>query len=196
MDAALAANVRRYIPSEYGLNNTRPDAQALNTVLRDKGAVQAYLRERQDRIEWMSVSCGMWLKWSVAHNFLGMRVAERRMELWNGGEGRFSVTTEENTALAVVRGLVEIREEMRNRNVLVNEFVTTQRELLGEIERQMGERFAVERVDGRERIAELQAAAARGDTTAVYGLVEAGLGRGGMAGIWRRRARSLRISWA
>ncbi|EAQ87137.1 hypothetical protein CHGG_03756 [Chaetomium globosum CBS 148.51] len=184
VDAALAAGVRRYVPSEYGLNNARADAQALNVVFRDKGAVQAYLREREGRMEWMAVSCGMWIGWSVRNDFLGMRVRERpgRVEVWDGGEGRFSVTTEENTALAVVRGLVEIPEETKNRSVLVEELVTTQAELFGEIERQRGEKLVVEEVDSVERIAELQAAYANGDKTATYGLIEAGFVTGRYGG--------------
>ncbi|KAH9886389.1 hypothetical protein F4778DRAFT_758854 [Xylariomycetidae sp. FL2044] len=38
IDAAIDAGVRRYVPSEYGLNNNmRPDSQALNSVSHDKG---------------------------------------------------------------------------------------------------------------------------------------------------------------
>jgi hypothetical protein len=182
IDAAVAAGVRRYVPSEYGLNNMRADAQGLNSVFRDKGAVQKYLREREGQIEWMSVSCGMWIKWSVQHDFLGLRVPQRKVELWDGGEGRFSVMTEENTALALVRGLVEYPEETRNKNVMVEEFVVSQKELVAEIERQMGVKFEVEEVDSRKRIADLQAAVAKGDAGAVYGLVEAGFVTGRYGG--------------
>ncbi|KAL2128222.1 hypothetical protein VTI74DRAFT_9478 [Chaetomium olivicolor] len=176
IDAAVTAGVRRYVPSEYGLNNMRADAQALSGVFRDKGAVQAYLRAKADKgeIEWMSVSCGMWIKWSMRNNFLGMRIKERAFERWDGGVGRFSVTTEENTALAVARALVEIPEDTKNRNVLVSEFVTTQAELLAEIERQLRQKLNVAEVDGRKRIAELKEAEAGGDGTAAYGLIEAG----------------------
>jgi nucleoside-diphosphate-sugar epimerase len=182
IDAAIAAGVRRYVPSEYGLDNMRPEAQALNSVFRNKGAVQKYLRDREDRIEWMSVSCGMWIKWSVQHDFLGLRVGQKKVELWDGGVGRFTVMTEENTALAVTRGLTELREETRNRNVMVEEFVVSQKELVEEIERQMGVKFEVEEVDSRKRIAELQAAAEKGDGGAVYGLVEAGFVTGRYGG--------------
>jgi hypothetical protein len=111
-----------------------------------------------------------------------LREKPGRVEVWDGGLGRFSVTTEENTALAVVRGLVEIPEETRNRSVLVEEFVTTQAELFGEIERQRGEKLVVEEVDSVNRITELQAAYAEGDKTATYGLIEAGFVTGRYGG--------------
>ncbi|KAH6613659.1 hypothetical protein B0J18DRAFT_469998 [Chaetomium sp. MPI-SDFR-AT-0129] len=186
IDAAIAAGVRRYVPSEYGLNNMRPDAQALNAVFREKGAVQGYLRGKaaEGVLEWMSVSCGMWIKWSLRNEFLGVHVkrGERRVVLWDGGKGRFSVNTEENTARAVVRGLVAIPEETKNRNVLIEEFVVTQRELVEEIERQIGEKLVVEEVDSVERIAALQAAVDAGDKMATIGLVEAGFITGRFGG--------------
>ncbi|KAI1424533.1 hypothetical protein F5Y12DRAFT_715108 [Xylaria sp. FL1777] len=62
VDAAIAAGVKRYVPSEYGLNNGNPNAQSLNSAFADKGKFQAYLRAKADegQIEWMSISCGIW----------------------------------------------------------------------------------------------------------------------------------------
>jgi uncharacterized protein YbjT (DUF2867 family) len=190
IDAAIAAGVRRYVASEFGLNNMRPDAQALNHVFRDKGAVQQYLRDKAaedgGKIEWMSVSCGMWLKWSAQNDFLGMRIrkkGERKFVLWDGGRGRFSVTTEENTALAIVRALTRLPEETKNRNVLVHEFVTSQKELLEELRRQTGEEIVVvEDVDSEKRIKELQAMEAAGDPNGTFGLIEAGFVTGRYGG--------------
>lgn len=184
IDAAIAAGVRRYVPSEYGLNNMRADAQALSPVFRDKGAIQQHLRDAAaaGKIEWMSVSCGMWIKWSLQNNFLGMRVKERKATLWDKGVGRFSVTTEENTAQALVRSLTQIPEVTRNRNVLINDFVIEQRELLAEIEKQLGEKLEVDYIDSEEKIKELHAAMAQGDVNAKYGTIEAGFITGRFGG--------------
>ncbi|KAK4113031.1 NAD(P)-binding protein [Canariomyces notabilis] len=185
ISAAISAGVRRYLPSEYGLNNMRADAQSLcPPVFGAKGAVQAHLREAADKglIEWTSISCGMWIGWSMRNNFLGMRVRDKKFEMWDEGEGRFSVTTEENTALAVVNALVKIPEETKNTNVMISEMVVTQKELLAEIERQTGNKFVVERVNSYKKIPELQAAYAGGDVAAAYGLIEAGFVTGRYGG--------------
>ncbi|KAK4447380.1 hypothetical protein QBC34DRAFT_496242 [Podospora aff. communis PSN243] len=176
IDAAIAAGVRRYVPSEYGLNNMNPDAQALNAVFRSKAAVQTYLRERaaEGKIEWMSITCGMWIRWSMAHDFLGMRIRKKEFTLYDEGEGRFSVTTEENTALALINALTKKPAETKNWNVLLSELVTTPKELLAEIERQMGEKLTIDRIDSFTKISELQQSYADGDDAAVYGLIEAG----------------------
>ncbi|KAM0263248.1 hypothetical protein ACHAPA_008862 [Fusarium lateritium] len=46
-DAAVDAKVKRYVASDYGLNNNNPDARALNSVFREKGEIQDYLRSKE-----------------------------------------------------------------------------------------------------------------------------------------------------
>lgn len=117
ISAAAEAGVRRYVPSEYGLNNNNPAARALCPVFREKGEVQDHLRTLEHRMEWMTVASGMWIKWSATHEFLGMHIAARKFVLWDDGEGLFSTTTEENTALAVVNALTKKWEETANKVV-------------------------------------------------------------------------------
>ncbi|KAK4466016.1 hypothetical protein QBC42DRAFT_330574 [Cladorrhinum samala] len=184
IDAAIQAGVKRYFPSEYGLNNMRSDTQSLCPVFKEKGTVQRYLRDREDRIEWTSVSCGTWLGWSFANNFLGLDVKNKKVKYWDDGEGRFSITTEENTAAAVVRAVTTHWDETRNRNVFLSDVVTSQREIVDEIERQIGggrggvEKFAVEKVRSEEEIERLKGRLEAGEGIAVLGLIEAGLASG------------------
>ena len=64
IDAAIEAGVKRFVASEYGLNNANPEARGLSSVFDDKGRVQEYLREKEkDGLTWSSVSCGMWIGW-------------------------------------------------------------------------------------------------------------------------------------
>ncbi|GJC78512.1 isoflavone reductase IRL [Colletotrichum liriopes] len=183
IDAAITAGVKRYVPSEYGLNNMRPDAQALNVVFHDKGKVQEYLRSKADQgvLEWMSVSCGMWLKWSMVHEFLGMHVKEERFVLWDNGEGLMSFTTEENTAAGLVRAL-QIPAETKNTNVLLSDFAVSQKQLLEAIERIQGVKYATETIDSRVLIEEKQAAVRNGDASATFSLIETGFVTGKYGG--------------
>jgi uncharacterized protein YbjT (DUF2867 family) len=64
IDAAVEAGVKRFVASEYGLNNLNPKAQALNSVFADKGKVQEYLKSKEnDGLTWHSIACGMWITW-------------------------------------------------------------------------------------------------------------------------------------
>ncbi|KAI0096774.1 NmrA-like family protein [Nemania sp. FL0031] len=173
IDAAIAAGVQRYVPSEYGLDNMRADAQALNPVFANKGKVQAYLRAKADEgmIEWMGISCGMWLKWAMAHNFLGMHVQEQRFVFWDEGAGYFSCTTEENTAAGLLQAL-KVPDETKNMNVFLSDFAITQTQLLEAIERIQGVKYKTEAVNSEKFIEEKQAAVKAGDDWAALALIE------------------------
>ncbi|KAI6093008.1 NmrA-like family protein [Hypoxylon rubiginosum] len=183
VDAAIAAGVRRYIPSEYGLDNMKPEAQALNAVFHDKGKVQEYLRAKaaDGAIEWMSISCGMWIKWSMAHDFLGMHVRDGKFVFWDDGEGYFSCTTEENTAAGLINALKR-PQETKNQNVFLSDFAVTQKELLASIEKLQGVKYATETIDSEALIREKQEAVRGGDQFATFALIETGFVTGRFGG--------------
>ncbi|KFA70652.1 hypothetical protein S40285_08404 [Stachybotrys chlorohalonatus IBT 40285] len=183
IDAAVAAGVRRYVASEYGLNNNNPQARALNSVFREKGEVQDYLRAKESTgLEWMAIACGMWLKWSALHDFLGMRIKEKKFKVWDDGEGWFSCTTEGNTALALINALTKRWEETKNRVVALSDFAITQTMLLEAIERISGEKLAIERINSDDLIKEKQAEVVNGDSYAIYDLIETGFVTGRFGG--------------
>ncbi|KAI0508472.1 NmrA-like family protein [Xylaria bambusicola] len=183
VDAAIAAGVRRYVASEYGLNNMNPKAQALNNVFADKGKVQSYLRAKGDegQIEWMSISCGIWIKWGMAHDFVGMHVRERRFVFWDDGEGLFSCTTEENTAAGLVSAL-KVPEETKNKNLFLSDFAINQRQLFDAIERIQGIKYQIETIDSEKLIAEKKEAEKQGDGSATMALIETGFVTGKFGG--------------
>ncbi|KAI1447289.1 hypothetical protein F5Y02DRAFT_42550 [Annulohypoxylon stygium] len=183
IDAAIVAGVKRYVPSEYGLNNMRPDTQALNLVFHTKGKIQEYLREKAavGAIEWMAVACGMWLKWGMGHDFVGMHVRERRFVFWDDGEGYFSCTTEENTAMALVRALMR-PEETKNRALFLSDFSINQKQLLAAIEKVQGVKYTTESIDGEAFIKEKQEAVRNGDYLATFALIETGFAMGKFGG--------------
>lgn len=64
IDAAVVAGIKRFVPSEYGLDNLNPKAQELSSVFRDKGGVRRYLHSKESTgLTWTAIACGMWIKW-------------------------------------------------------------------------------------------------------------------------------------
>jgi putative NADH-flavin reductase len=182
IDAAVTAGVKRYVPSEFGLNNLNPAAQALSPVFKEKGEVLTYLKSKQDTgLSWTSFACGMWLKWSLEHNFLGLNYAERKFKVWDDGEGFFSTTTIEDTAAAVVAALKK-PDETANQLLFISNFATTQNELFAAIEEQMGEKFEREYVKSAEIIEDAHKRLAEGDRLAAYATIETGFVTGRYSG--------------
>ncbi|KAH7250866.1 hypothetical protein BKA59DRAFT_523596 [Fusarium tricinctum] len=183
VDAAVDAKVKRYVASEYGLNNNKPEARALNSVFREKGEIQDYLRSKEATgLEWMAIACGMWIKWSALHNFLGMHIKEKKFVLWDDGNGWFSTTTEDNTALAMVNALSKKWDDTKNKVVWLSDFAITQNILLETIERVGDQKLAIEKVDSNQLIKKNQAEVAAGDSNAIYALIETGFVTGRFGG--------------
>lgn len=182
IDAAVAAGVKRYVPSEFGLNNLDPRAQALSPVFKEKGEVQQYLKDQESTgLTWTSFACGMWLKWSVEHSFLGINYPERKFRVWDDGNGHFSCTTIEDTANAVVAALKK-PAETSNQLLRISNFPTTQNQLFAAIEELSGKQFEREYVNTDEIVADAHKRLAQGDRSAAYATIETGFVTGRYSG--------------
>jgi saccharopine dehydrogenase-like NADP-dependent oxidoreductase len=66
IDAAIEAGVKRFLPSEYGVDNTNPVASALSPVFKRKADILEYLKSKEATgLSWTAVPTGMWLEWYV-----------------------------------------------------------------------------------------------------------------------------------
>ncbi|KAF7122634.1 hypothetical protein CNMCM5793_000659 [Aspergillus hiratsukae] len=183
IDAAVAAGVKRYVPSEYGLDNNNAEAQELSPVFKDKGMVQQYLRSKEStgRLTWTAIACGTLIGWSLRNNFLGLHYPSRSITFTDDGEGYFSTTTLDNTALALNRVLLN-PSTTANRIVFTSDFATTQKELVETIERLTGEKWERKSLNTEEAIPALQKAWENGDASAGYGLINIGFTKGTYSG--------------
>jgi hypothetical protein len=182
IDAAVEAGVKRYVPSEFGLNNLNPKAQALSPVFKEKGDVQLYLKSKESAgLSWTSFACGMWLKWSIEHSFLGIDFAGQKFKVWDHGEGYFSCTLLEDTASAVVAALKK-PEKTANQLLYISNFATTQNELFALIEELSGKKFERSYVKTDEIVADAHQRIAQGDLGAIYTTIETGFVTGRYSG--------------
>ncbi|KAL5333154.1 NAD(P)-binding protein [Aspergillus crustosus] len=182
IDAGIEAGVKRYIPSEYGLDNNTPAARELSPVFGDKGLVQDYLREKEAAgLTWTAIACGMWIDWSLKNNFLGLNYADRTITLTNDGKGYFSTSTLNNTALTLNKVLLS-PSSSANQIVFISDFATTQEELVQAFERLTGEKWTRKSIKTAETIPALQKAWDGGDVYAGYGLINIGFTEGSYSG--------------
>lgn len=66
VDAALAAGVKRYIPSEFGINTRLTPGTTIGKILAGKVAVVDYLDSKakeNSNFSWTGVSTGMFFDW-------------------------------------------------------------------------------------------------------------------------------------
>ena len=182
IDAAVAAGVKRYVPSEFGLNNLDPRAQALSPVFKEKGDVQLYLKSLESgSFSWTSFANGMWLKWSLQQKFLGLDYANQKFTVYDDGNGYFSTTRLEDTGAAVVAALKK-PEETANKLLYISNFATTQNEVFAMIEELSGKKFERSYVNTEDIIADARKRLAEGDVYAAYPLIEVGFVTGKYSG--------------
>jgi uncharacterized protein YbjT (DUF2867 family) len=64
IDAALAAGVKRYIPSEFGVNTRLTPGTTIGKILAGKVGVVDYLKTKESSdFSWTGVSTGMFFDW-------------------------------------------------------------------------------------------------------------------------------------
>ncbi len=64
IDAAIEAGVKRFVPSEWGFDNSDPKNQELCPIFYDKGEIEKYLKTKESSsFSWTAIACGIWLEW-------------------------------------------------------------------------------------------------------------------------------------
>lgn len=130
IEAAVAAGVKRFLPSDFGCDMSKPKASAL-PVYGKKVTIHKQLREAaasKPDFTFSLVCNNAFLDWGLERNIL-LNWKEAKPKLFDGGENLFSATTLETVGNAVV-GVLSHPEETKNRFVYVKDIDITQKQLL------------------------------------------------------------------
>ncbi|UPK92357.1 hypothetical protein LCI18_003292 [Fusarium solani-melongenae] len=141
VDAAAAAGVYRYLPSEFGLNNNRPEIGEL-PVFKAASEGLKHLREKCAAsggvMMYTDIHNGGLLDWGFEMGFTGILLGERVMTLYDDGSNEIAYTTREWLGKAVVRVLM-YPKETANRPIYIasiyanqNKFFALAQEVVGE----------------------------------------------------------------
>ncbi|KAF2721226.1 NAD(P)-binding protein [Polychaeton citri CBS 116435] len=139
IDAAIAAGVKRVIPSEFGSDTSNPKTATL-PVFKDKVAASEYLveksKESEGKLSYTFVLNNAFLDWGVEHKFI-IDIYGKKITLYDGGETPFSTTTLASVGKATAASLTHA-EETKDRIVKIHNAVITQRQLLAIAQRVVG----------------------------------------------------------
>jgi hypothetical protein len=179
VDAAIAAGVKRFIPSEFGSDLTYPNIVDVVPLFKPKAQIVEYLKSKEsETFSWSSVINGPFFDWvssccvkSVSKDvhadageqglkvgFLGFNLQDRSAKIWDDGEAPFSGTNLATIGEAVVRVLLpEHLEQTKNKYVFVASHTTTQNKILATLEKITGQKWKVEKVESAPLFADLTA---------------------------------------
>jgi hypothetical protein len=172
IDAAIAAGVQRFLPSEFGSDTTDPRLIAAVPMNAAKTSTVEYLKSKESELSWTSVVTGPFLDWAFPVGFHGFDLANKRANIYDGGDARYSSTNLHTIALAVIRAL-EKPDLTKNQYVYVSGIDTTQNEILAALEKITGQKWSVTHGTTKELLANGNAKIAKGDYSGILDLLQA-----------------------
>ncbi|KAJ5754137.1 Isoflavone reductase-like protein IRL [Penicillium nucicola] len=141
IDAAIAAGVKVFCPSEFGIDSSDPSASTYIPFLVDKIDTLDYLKSQEDKISWTAVITGCMFDWGLnIPGFAGWNIPARTATIFDGGNISFEATNIDQVGKALAKCLV-YPKLTQNQYVYVNSFTTTQNEVLKTLEQVTGEKF-------------------------------------------------------
>jgi uncharacterized protein YbjT (DUF2867 family) len=173
-DAALAAGVKWFFPSEFGSDLTNPEVVKEVPIFGGKVQVVKHLQESQDKMHWTAVINGAFYDWCLQVGFLDIDVPNKKAMLYDGGNSRFGTTTLASVGKTIV-GALKHPAETTNRYIYVASFVTTQNEVLATVEKQLGTKFEVTHISSADVLKSSRAKLDQGDFSAIAPLIKASL---------------------
>lgn len=129
IDAAIAAGVKRFIPSEYGSCTTSPKLET-SPIYGPMFKIRQYLQEkaRAGKLTWTVLACGAFLEFLFGGPFL-LDFANHKAVLYDEGDNRISSTALPNIGKAIA-GILKSPEATKNKVVRTSEVILTQNRLL------------------------------------------------------------------
>ncbi|KAG9236484.1 hypothetical protein BJ875DRAFT_439354 [Amylocarpus encephaloides] len=147
IDSAVAAGVKRIIPSEFGCDLHNPKTKAL-PVYAGKVEIEDYLKELSTKtnVSYTLIFNGPFLDWGLT-NGLFFNFKERKVELFDGGDQPISSSRLSTVAKAVRRVLTH-PPETADRAIWVKDIDVSQKQLL-KLARELtpGEEWEIKQVD-------------------------------------------------
>lgn len=129
INAAVAANVKRIIPSEFGSDLKNPKTRCFPTYqLKVEAEEQLERCWAESGVSYTLIYNNTLLDWGLSDGLL-MNPLDRTVKLYDDGEAVFSTTTMATVGRSVV-GVLENFRETQNRAVYIHDIAITQNELV------------------------------------------------------------------
>ncbi|CAG8904100.1 unnamed protein product [Penicillium egyptiacum] len=174
IDAAIAAGVKRFFPSEFGPYSRDPKFSALNhAVLPAKAATVDYLRSKESEISWSSLVTGAFFDWAMKVGFFGFDLSCKTVTLIDGGTSVFTATNLSTIGKALI-AMLDHADETENQYVFVSSFNVSQKDILDVVEKVDGQKWTVKNIVSEEVIAEGRRRLAAGDFAGIIDLTRGG----------------------
>ncbi|GAP93231.2 putative 2`-hydroxyisoflavone reductase [Rosellinia necatrix] len=152
IDAAVAAKVKRFVPSEFGSDTSVDDEDDMATFIKEKKEVVRHLRTKEaSGLSWTALCPGPWIDWMLeeGNGLLGLDIKSKTATIVDSGDQEFTGSTLGLVAKATATILMR-PEETKNRYLQVQAFTLTQKSIIEAVERVTNTKFSTKKISRAE----------------------------------------------
>ncbi|OCL15265.1 NmrA-like family protein [Glonium stellatum] len=154
VDAAVKAGIKRFIPSEYGVDTSLPQIPKILPPAQPKVDTVEYLKTKEKSgMSWTGICVGAWFDWvlEIGNGLMGFDIHTHTVTIFNSGDQPYEATNLRQIGRAVVSTLLHL-QETENKYIYVNSFTVTQNRVLAALENATQKKWVVKK-DTVERLA-------------------------------------------
>ncbi|KAI1800347.1 NAD(P)-binding protein [Daldinia bambusicola] len=152
VDAAIAAKVKRFIPSEFGINTRIVEGTSIGKILQGKVKTLEYLIAKSQENPWFSwtgVSSGVFLDWGLKYGTAGFDKNSKTAIIYDSGDEPVQASNLAFIGKAVA-AILSWPEKTANQYLTIASFNPSQNQVLKIAEEETGEKWTVEHASTEE----------------------------------------------
>ncbi|KAK3385416.1 hypothetical protein B0H63DRAFT_472888 [Podospora didyma] len=145
VDAAVAAGVKRFIPSEFGINTRNVRGQPIAKIIGGKIAIVDYLQEvakEHPEFSWTGLSTGLFFDWALERGTLSFNLKDKTASIVDSGNEKWQASNLPQIGKSVA-AILNHPDETANKYLGTASFNLSQNELIGVVEELTGVKLAI-----------------------------------------------------
>ncbi|KAI1393075.1 NAD(P)-binding protein [Hypoxylon trugodes] len=153
VDAALAAKVKRFIPSEFGVNTRILGDTAIGTILQGKVKTLDYINGKSQEnpwFTWTGISSGLFFDWGLKYGTNGFNKDTKTAVIYDSGNEPVQASNLAFVGKAIV-AILSQPDKTANQYLTIASFNPSQNQILEIVEAETGEKWKVDHASTAEQ---------------------------------------------
>ncbi|KAK3940002.1 hypothetical protein QBC46DRAFT_386420 [Diplogelasinospora grovesii] len=145
VDAAIAAGVKRFIPSEFGINTREVRDRPIGKILAVKIGIVDYLQEKAKEnpsFTWTGLTTGSFFDWGLQLGILGINPKDQTANIVDSGNEKWQASNLPQIGKGIV-GILQHPDETANKYLATASFNVSQNEIIAIVEELSGSKLTV-----------------------------------------------------
>ncbi|KAI8964686.1 NAD(P)-binding protein [Daldinia sp. FL1419] len=146
VDAAIAAKVKRFIPSEFGINTRIVEGTSIGKILQGKVKTLDYIISKSQEnpwFTWTGISSGIFFDWGLKYGTAGFNKDTKTVTIYDSGDEPVQASNLAFIGKAIV-AILSQPDKTANQYLTIASFNPSQNQILKIVEEETGEKWKIE----------------------------------------------------